>query len=140
MGYSHYWEAKREPTQVEWTNLCRAVQKAIELSGVPIAGWNGEGKPEIRDDLSKAVSLDPDKQPVIRFNGKADDDCETFSLRPVIEWTFCKTGVRPYDVVVVASLVLASRLWEGFSWRSDGDTVDHLAGIELADKALGEQS
>ena len=74
----------------------------------------GEGVPSITKDE-------------IMFNGNGDmgEEFETLYIdrNNVKNWSFCKTGVRPYDEVVVAVLIIASNL-RILTWNSDGRNID----------------
>jgi hypothetical protein len=86
------------------------------------------------------------------FNGyeNLDLDHETFSIERAIESEFCKTARKPYDLLVVATLIAASQMLPGFTFASDGFTdtfnVTHsvkihecddlLQGLELYNKVL----
>ena len=125
MGYTHYWN----PANLEIDEQLAAEAKAIvDASDVEIAGWDGEGEPEIGVGL---VSL----------NGKGDERCETFSLQRDTEWNFecCKTCRQPYDAVVGAILLAADERNPGMDVTSDGfwDEAEWIAARELFAKALG---
>lgn len=57
---------------------------------------------------------------VVRFNGVGDYGHETFCIDMGERWDFCKTNHKPYDVVVVAVLMVMAKYHEGFTWSSDG--------------------
>lgn len=122
MGYTHYWNGG-EFTATQWTQLrecAKTIIRRARREGVSIAGWDGTGAPDIGVE-------------VLRLNGRAPHDFETFTLsRFGAEFEFCKTGRRPYDAAIVALLIVAARLNPAFRWRSDGDAVDHIAGEKLA--------
>ena len=128
MGYTHYWTVSKPFDDLDW-GAALAMTKAIigraKKAGVEVAGWDGEGKPQVGAEK-------------ISFNGKADDSFETFTIeRGVSEFEFCKTGHRDYDAVVVAVLmVLAGLPNSPLSWRSDGDSEEHEAGRKLANGFL----
>lgn len=120
MGYTHYAHGKVTLTE----DIVADVKTIIALSGVAIRGWDGTGKPIISTEE-------------IRLNGaeSLDEDFETFTVISGQEASFCKTGHRPYDAVVVAILMLlteyAARNGEVFHWESDGGESDHAAGRAL---------
>jgi len=124
MGYTHYWTPKAIDDDNDWAKIVSATKAIIGVADCPIAGWDGEGKPEIDGEF-------------IRFNGEGDDGYETFTLDRSSAGQFCKTDQRPYDVVVTAALTyLAAE--HGFDVRSDGDASDWEAGGKLAQMALGK--
>ena len=115
MGYTHYWELKKQPTPtkfkkaVETLNAIFAEHKDLrEL----LAGWDGNGEPDLNEEM-------------ISFNGRADkgDDYESFTIqRAKPKWDFCKTQYRPYDVVVCITLLVLKKVLgpATFSFSSDG--------------------
>lgn len=115
MGYTHYWELKKEPTPtkfkkaVETLNAIFAEHKDLrEL----LAGWDGNGEPVFDEGM-------------IAFNGRADkdDDYESFVIRRTEpKWDFCKTQYRQYDVVVCITLLVLKKVLgpSTFSFSSDG--------------------
>lgn len=124
MGYTHYWTPKPLDEKA-MEKVSAAAEAIIGVADVPIAGWDGIGKP---CHSSETVS----------FNGKGDEACETFMVdRGDEDWTFCKTNRNEYDIVVTAMLTyLAAE--HGFEVSSDGDAEDWEAGGKLATLALGK--
>jgi hypothetical protein len=127
MGYTHYWTPPALIKDRDWKAFVSAVSRLVENDKVRglLAGPLGAGDP-IADETSVA------------FNGRAFDRYESFVLTQTMEdsWGFCKTGRQPYDVAVVATLMLAAHYIPGFVWRSDGDPKDHRRGFELACEAV----
>lgn len=122
MGYTHYWDG----TAVASPELLDQINSVITNSGIPLANWAGDAgtEPEI-----SAKEL--------RFNGLEDDRYETFAIEfGSSRGGFCKTGMAPYDEVVVAILILLDRACPDFSWSSDGNWQDHAAGRALANAVL----
>ncbi len=129
MGYTHYWSIKAPCTEAQRVEIAAAVARVIyagqkadrfKLDGV-------DGGPPLCD------------QTEIFFNGIGALSHETFvfDFEPV-EFDFCKTAAKPYDVAVCAALVIAKVvLGAGISVRSDGDDSDWQNGVELAQQALG---
>lgn len=101
---------------------------------------------KIVDGLSEGLQPCIDHKQV-SLNG--DPDHETFRIARVydgrphgepdgLEFEFCKTAQKPYDVVVTAALIaLKARFGDGVRVSSDGDYTDWEPGIVLADKVLG---
>lgn len=116
MGHSHYWEGKVNDRE----KCARDIVRLLESSSVPLAdGLATEGTSPIVDAES------------VWFNGVGDDGCETFSLVwDSTDFNFCKTGRRPYDIVVMAALCIGA--YYGLSVSSDGDTKEWQPGLELA--------
>ena len=126
MGYTHYWESDtgiyNEHLREAITNMSIVINDNTDI----LAGGDGTGKPEITDDE-------------IRFNGIGDGSHESFSISTDWKGTFnfCKTSEKPYDVIVVACLVvLKYHLGDSVRVSSDGDCEDLTAGIVLAMKYI----
>lgn len=130
MGYTHYF-----PGPTATAEVMADARKIIDASPVTILGPKGQGLPILNEEGG------------IRFNGfeAAGETYETFHLRGTIEppypdmWTFCKTGQRPYDVVVTAILIAAAvrALYEEqASVTSDGRWDNWSAGLALFEKAV----
>jgi hypothetical protein len=129
MGYTHYWRHAELPADL-FAEIAADAKAIVAASPVPLAGFDGTGEPEFTEDE-------------FSLNGADPDDYETFSLRTVAtDYDFCKTGQRPYDVVVTAILLRAAALAFArdvkFEFWSDGDLdVDWAAGRELVGKVFG---
>ena len=99
MGYTHYFEQKREFSAKEWMDLAFDANQLFEASPVRLGNGLGEpgSVPEIADEY-------------IRFNGVEPDDYETFEIRAEGGGGFCKTGfseICRYDLIVKAVLIAA---------------------------------
>ena len=121
MGYTHYWELLSSVDETAWARICDAAKRILSEAtsmGIPLQ-WESDvdAMPEVSTEM-------------IRFNGVEEDGHETFLVTPNPKWDFCKTARKPYDTVVVAMLCMLEQLAE-FSWSSDGDKRDHLAGKQL---------
>lgn len=125
MGYTHYWSGPALDDH-QARIAAHDIRLIIKAKRTTIRGPLGAGLPEIS---ALQVLLNGDE-------GTADD-YETFELRfdrGVDD--FCKTGRRPYDIVVTACLAyLAAE--HGYEVSSDGDAKDWEAGVALAGAALG---
>ena len=115
MGYTHYFTTKSKPvTDKVWGKFCNITRAIIEASQVSICDGIGEGLPMIEKDC-------------IILNGDASkgEDFETLHIDRTTpnDSAFCKTGRRPYDIVVVAILSVASTL-KILNWSSDGVEKD----------------
>lgn len=112
MGYTHYWtRGTLTPTKfAEWSNEVRKIIAHAATKKIAIAGWDGEGDPEITNS-------------VVSFNGEGDESFESFKIdRDNTNWAFCKTGHRPYDVVVGSALLRAHDIFgDKFEVSSDGE-------------------
>jgi hypothetical protein len=129
MGYTHYWRHAELPADL-FAEITADAKAIVAASPVPLAGFDGTGAPEFSDFE-------------FMLNGANPDDYETFGLnRDATDYDFCKTGQRPYDVVVTAILLRAAALAFArdvkFEFWSDGDLdVDWAAGRELVGKVFG---
>lgn len=143
MGYTHYWNIKPETNEAKYKKALKDCVKIVEhgtKKGI-LAGWDGTGKPEIKNGL--------------RFNGKAPENYETFSLpgKPMdvlkgdfvqkdkdgYVFNFCKTAQRPYDIYVTACLAtMRNHLGANFKISSDGGEKAFKKGQEFADQILGK--
>lgn len=143
MGYTHYWNINPEANEARYKKALKDCVKIVEhgtKKGI-LAGWDGKGKPEIKNGLS--------------FNGKAPKDYESFTLpgKPMdvlkgdfvqkdkdgYVFNFCKTAQRPYDIYVTACLAtMRSHLGRDFKISSDGGEEAFKEGQEFADQILGK--
>ncbi|KEZ43432.1 hypothetical protein SAPIO_CDS4613 [Scedosporium apiospermum] len=126
MGYTHYWTIK---DAASWRKcLPQLVDDSgliIKHSGVAICG----------NDYDLPPMLDKDEG--ISINGK-DDGFEPFCLALDEGFDFCKTGRRPYDLVVCAILLRAHQLapkvldihsdgrWNEVGWRNARELINQL--------------
>ena len=138
MGYTHYWYPKEanywHPKETNhdaetFATLAALAKKVITLAqarGIKLAGPNGTGKPAIRDEF-------------VGLNGVGDESHESFVIQRDgnSDFEFCKTACKPYDVVVVAILVLYKHFFPAIRFTSDGDLGDLKDGIDLASEAMG---
>jgi len=128
MGYTIYWRlAGISQHSARRTAAIRDMAKIVKHSPVPLAGWDGTGKPEI-------------KKTSIVFNGKQPNDYETFTFPGEDDFNFCKTERKPYDLIVKACLAVASDVFgNDIKVSSDGGTnpEDWADGVALASRVLG---
>lgn len=108
MGYTHHWCHGPIPADA-WTALVDDARRIIAAAKVALAGGDGTGEPVL--DAGE-----------IFLNGAAPDDFETFLLEAKAPGRkdFCKTGMRPYDLVVTAILLRATLTIPGFLVKSNG--------------------
>jgi len=128
MGYTHYWSG----TPIFTPHASVDIRKIIRASGVKIAGSLGTGLPLV--DLKGVI-----------FNGQVPDDYETFALGSsdgaAIDFDFCKTAHKPYDIVVCAILLRVIEDSPNFSVSSDGDWENDWAPARaLYATALGRET
>jgi hypothetical protein len=125
MGYTHYWEVadiskhSKRPSAV-----ISAMVKIAKNSPVPLAGGDGTGEPKA-------------SRKEIVFNGRSPDDYETFLFPGDAGHNFCKTGQRPYDIVVTACLAAAKDIYGSeIKVSSDGSPEEWEPGVALASRVL----
>jgi hypothetical protein len=127
MGYTHYWRHAELPADL-FAEIAADAKAIVENSPVPLAGWDGTGAPEFAETE-------------FSLNGADPDDYETFSLgTEATDFDFCKTGERPYDIVVTAIITRAAELamerGYKFEFWGDGGMEGFQAGRELQRKLL----
>lgn len=80
----------------------------LKSSPVPLAGWNGEGEPEVTDEY-------------VSFNGVGEDAHETCRInKTASDFSFCKTNHKPYDPMVTGVFSLAQHYNSSIELSSDG--------------------
>lgn len=154
MGYSHYWwrPEKLQPRFFKsMINDFRRVLPLIKERGIELAGWDGNGEPELTAST-------------FAFNGKGKDHCETFRLDIQREKThidnsfggtfvdtkgpkplyisFCKTNRHNYDFAVMVALIIFKRHFDPLDRKlvrvtSDGGEEEWREAIEFCKKHLG---
>tara|TARA_S200002703_G_scaffold120632_1_gene106449 strand:+ start:29 stop:412 length:384 start_codon:yes stop_codon:yes gene_type:complete len=109
MGYTHYIQPTRNLTDQEWATLTAQVKQILDGSTVPLAGWDGTGKPEVSTER-------------ISFNGVNDDSHESCVInREETGFSFCKTARKPYDYIVGAVYLAFQEIHGSSILSSDGD-------------------
>lgn len=139
MGYTHYWYVKRDADREKLAEAGREMGRAVEASAVPLADWNGEGRPQADSEGGPGT---------VRFNGQGpEDDHETFSWPPDLGerqeylsgnqdevFTFCKTARKPYDAVVVACLLRAKAIMgDAIRVHTDAGDEEEFAGQDVSE-------
>jgi len=115
MGYTHYWKIHEEIPLQSFKKIQSAAIAFAELSDTY---------------LTISVNTHPLHLKLV-IEGMFSDSHETFYLTPnKNNFNFCKTAMKPYDEVVVATLNYAGT-FDFFEWWSDGDKEDHQKGINL---------
>jgi hypothetical protein len=139
MGYTQYFHRRPGADPAAFAALTRDAWRLFahcEAQGIALAGGLGEGAPET---TSKRIA----------FNGAAPEDYETMEwLAAPRQWNpyakpgalvfgFCKTAQRPYDVAVVAFLLLAqSHYGDAVKLSSDGDAPELAPALALLAEAF----
>ena len=111
MGYTHYWHGRYHLTKNLVEDVKSIIAKARE-DGIVLGDWEGNSEPEVS---TRRIS----------FNGSAarNEDFETAAFADDSKG-FCKTGRKPYDVVVGAVLLRIRHYNRNFHIESDGDWDD----------------
>jgi len=118
MGYTHYYAESEAPTEKE------------VITEFKVHYY------EMVKTVKASISTELDTEKELYFNGVDDNAHETFclSFSGGGSWQFCKTAKKPYDVLVVACLVLAEELGIISEWSSDGEKEKHEKGRDLLRK------
>lgn len=141
MGYTHYWYRPENIDPQAWRGFVKDAETILALSPVKLAP---------RRALPTEQEYTRVSPTMVRTNGAEPDDYETFLVErstrrhryphgePVFE--FCKTGHRPYDVVVVALLCALKANVPETDLQSDGTRAERDAGITLYEHATAKQA
>lgn len=133
MGYTHYWELNHTGDEERYQNALKDIRKLIRgfiaQDERLLAAGNGQGEPLISAEIC--------------INGRGPNAHETFylpkTLKEAEEFGFCKTNMKPYDLVVTACLaVLAARCHGDAKVSSDGEERDWEWGAKMATDILKE--
>lgn len=136
MGYTRYWHRIKEIPQPTFQAIVGDFMKVLPALQVPLAGGDGTGDPCLTAEE-------------VIFNGVGDDAHETFlfprvySLRQGrivggLDFQFCKTARKPYDLAVAAFLIIAKHhLGANLHVTSDGGPSGFAAAISLCSTVLG---
>ena len=136
MGYTHYWDFKN----INRKEIEETYQNALSQCEKIVQGYNLHMKLiDFRhpNRLSGFTAHSPTgKYKGLKVNGTRDLAHEHFILRETYslnERDFCKTARKPYDVVVVACLIVLKHYLEDYiSVESDGNVSDWYDGLNLA--------
>jgi len=143
MGYTHCWSFQKikrgTTTQVNaaYSKALKDCHKVIQAYSKQFAGLAGYSAHTKLKEYSG-----------IQVNGSRENGHEDFVLGRDYKSNigadfggFCKTANKPYDVVVVACLiVLKHHLGENIAVGSDGNRADFVAGLHLAQTVLQDNS
>lgn len=136
MGYTNHCYRVLEFDREKYRAAVEDLKKVLPETGVDLADIDGSGRPIINEND-------------VRFNGRAPQDCESFSMpRVYADWvrprrlpglTFSKTHRLPYDLAVKVSLLVFKRHF-GDEVEIGSDDRDLLwgwrAAIELTHRVL----
>lgn len=141
MGYTHYFRfnpiKKGSTKQVESSYQLAVLQCQRLVSRYNMARPSG-------DDTrlaGYAAHCKPGMYKGLKINGRGENAHEDFILREHYKqndvFNFCKTARKPYDLAVVACLVILKHyLGESIQVSSDGDVIDWRDGTKLARQLL----
>lgn len=142
MGYTHYFPQQRAFTDFEWSMITKAFKKlaASEQGQSLIAPETSCGWSDFFTHKDLKIKGD-----AIAFNGIGNGGCETFLIEKnpadMGEFNCCKTNDHPYDVMVVATLIVCAGYAEGaLRISSDGEEKDWQEGVELVTSVLGKST
>jgi hypothetical protein len=128
MGYTHSWEGPVNCSVPRWEKLQEDLQKVMAARGIPLADGSGD-----RGTVPRVRGRE------ICFNGVGAQAHETFAIShgQNREFGFCKTAQKPYDIIVVAALVIVKEYNPDFIVSSDGDEAELQDGVDLCKRVLG---
>ena len=130
MGYTHYWNFNEKPSQEKFTQFIEGVKQIVATA----------------EEAGIAIGEQVYESGYFSFNGVADGAHESFYIElPVgderYDDGFCKTGEKPYDTAVTASLILAKKIFgDNIKVSSDGDWTDWESGQLLYESVYDIQS
>lgn len=126
MGYTHYWTIDLPIPWESWEAIVTDARKLFASTAQPIQFEYDNASAPVADDAR------------IRFNGRGDNGYETFVFDRYGEQQSCKTGGRPYDVVVCAVLAAVhDRAPKSVTVESDGDANDWAPALAWGSLVLG---
>jgi len=139
MGYTHYW---RRPAAIPQETMRAIVDdfgrfvRPLDDAGVRLCGGNGED----------AAQITPD---VVSFNGLSGRANEAFHFPRVMQppaWrqpadglysAFCKTALQPYDLAVMAFLLVAKHYLPQIQIATDGEDEQWNRARDFCHDVLG---
>lgn len=122
MGYTHYWIPKESTKEdfKKFSAACKKLYDSLPEKTDTAGGYSSDDPLEIRGGMGEGEpKFDPE---AVWFNGneERDLDHETFLIeRNDVNWAFCKTARKPYDLLVVACLLAAVDFLD-YRFSSDG--------------------
>lgn len=115
MGHTHYFTKKKNTVREDWNSMVHDLKTVFKNCFLEKSG--SKSNIQICDGMGVEKLGSPDsiivdkcsKKECIVFNGHDDLSHETFiicSNDPLDKFSFCKTNRKPYDWLVVATLIL----------------------------------
>lgn len=132
MGYTHYFvNDSHQKLSPEAFNLfsaeCKRLHDAAAKQGIKVC--------RERNDESTPAIFNGNE---VRFNGVGEDGHETFLITR--EWgdsfNFCKTAVKPYDLLVSACLISLKKHFPFICVSSDGTNEEWIDARNFCQKEL----
>ena len=127
MGYTNYFEGNgKVADEVQKKAFDTIIKLCMDHKDI-LAGGHGDGEPELTQEC-------------ICINGKDEESHEIFLVqKELVEYSFCKTARLPYDLVVMASLIIL-KYYYGDAIKIDSDGIDfepeHSEDIEFDDEVV----
>jgi len=146
LGYTHYWYRKPELDSQAFKLFAKDMNRLLFESRIPVTYCK-----KMNDNCWNDVDGFEANQDRVNFNGKGEDSHETFLIERVSEekfqqfddngllFSFTKTAYKPYDILVVAGLILGQFHFgkQAFKISSDGGVEDWQAGLKLVNDTFG---
>jgi hypothetical protein len=146
MGYCHYWGRPAELPLSGFRSFveeCVTLRRALGvpflglLGGVKICGSLGWGRPIFREDVI-CFNGRPSHEPLIIYRVFHEPQRKPGDFG--LYWDFVKTNQKPYDKLVVATLLSFKHYFPASALSSDGGKEDWAGGIALYERATGRQA
>lgn len=127
MGHTHYFNRSSGTSKKIWDVIISDCKKAYAASGLTL----------YKDFNCPLAPLFGSR--AIRFNGLGIEGHETFYIpKSGIVSDFCKTALKPYDLMVMMVLLIYRHHDKSFSFSSDGYwNEEWLPARELFQKTFG---
>lgn len=142
MGFTQYWYREKIIDQVIYNKIVadfKKIREELFHRGVLLAGINGDGVPIITHsqiNFNGSAKLQGNGEPF-----KFDRELQFDNIRPrkpeTMVLQFTKTGGLPYDLAVMAILIIAKYHLDGrIIIQSDGSSEDWNCARELCQQTL----
>lgn len=123
MGYTHYW--RTDGSELDQDKFVQLKNDAVKIVHEAV---------EAGIDIEEAYETD-----AFYINGTKENAHEDFVFTRIPdEFNFCKTNGKPYDMVVVAILIQAKKIFgDEIRLKSDGNWDDWEGGRFLYETTFG---
>lgn len=134
MGYTHYWRLRdsEDAIRKQYLEALPRIRKIVATyRDILQRDYDDTAEPEVSEEM-------------IWFNGIDEDGHETFVFKPgVVEFAFCKTARKEYDLPVCLCLLVLDTCIEKLSLSSDGFDesyvdVEWVEAYQKYDELFGE--